>query len=128
MRPPTSSCDERHCRLQGASEDRDGVRARARCGEGSYTSARTSKPGDLFTDSPFRSAPDRVGHGCRRRSWTAAGERQLHPSHWEECNMKARTLVPLALAESALTMLVAAEMASATHPRPVGASPIRVSM
>jgi hypothetical protein len=36
--------------------------------------------------------------------------------------------MPLALAASALTMLVAAEFASATHPRPVGASPIRVSM
>jgi hypothetical protein len=42
--------------------------------------------------------------------------------------MKARTLVPLALAASALTMLVAAEFASATHPRPVGATPMRVSM
>ena len=42
--------------------------------------------------------------------------------------MKARTLVPLALAASALTMLVAAEFASATHPRPVGASPLRASM
>ena len=42
--------------------------------------------------------------------------------------MKARTLVPLALAASALTMLVVAEMATATHPRPAGASPIRVSM
>jgi hypothetical protein len=42
--------------------------------------------------------------------------------------MKARTLVPLALAASALTMLVVAEMASATHPRPSGATPIRVSM
>ena len=42
--------------------------------------------------------------------------------------LKARTLVPLALAASALTMLVAAEMASATHPRPIGASPLRASM
>jgi hypothetical protein len=42
--------------------------------------------------------------------------------------LKARTLVPLALAASALTMLVAAEFASATHPRPVGASPMRLSM
>jgi hypothetical protein len=42
--------------------------------------------------------------------------------------LKARTLVPLALAASALTMLVAAEFASATHPRPVGATPLRVSM
>ena len=42
--------------------------------------------------------------------------------------LKARTLVPLALAASALTMLVAADFASATHPRPVGASPLRASM
>ena len=42
--------------------------------------------------------------------------------------LKARTLVPLALAASALTMLVAAEFASASHPRPVGASPLRASM
>jgi hypothetical protein len=42
--------------------------------------------------------------------------------------MKARTLVPVALAASALTMLVAAEVASATHPRPAGASPFRASM
>ena len=42
--------------------------------------------------------------------------------------LKARTLVPLALAASALTMLVAAEFASATHPRPMGASPLRLSM
>ena len=85
----------------------------------------------FFTDSTFRKARDRVGHGCRRRrALMAAGERQRHPSHWEECNMvlKARTLVPLALAATALTMLVAADFASATHPRPVGASPIRVSM
>jgi hypothetical protein len=42
--------------------------------------------------------------------------------------MKARTMVPLALAASALTMLVVAEFASATHPRPVGATPLRASM
>ena len=42
--------------------------------------------------------------------------------------LKARTLVPLALAATALTMLVVAEFASATHPRPKGASPLRASM
>jgi hypothetical protein len=42
--------------------------------------------------------------------------------------LKARILVPLALAASALMMMVVAEVASATHPRPVGASPLRVSM
>jgi hypothetical protein len=42
--------------------------------------------------------------------------------------LKARTLVPLALAATALTMLVAAEFASATHPRPKGATPLRLSM
>jgi hypothetical protein len=43
-------------------------------------------------------------------------------------SLKARTLVPLALAISAVMSLVAAEMASATHPRPLSASPIVVSM
>jgi hypothetical protein len=42
--------------------------------------------------------------------------------------LKARTLVPLALAASALSMLVTAEFASATHPRPKGASPVRLAM
>ena len=42
--------------------------------------------------------------------------------------LKARTLVPLALAATALTMLVAAELASATHPRPKGATPLRASL
>jgi hypothetical protein len=42
--------------------------------------------------------------------------------------LKARTLVPLALAGTVLTMLVVAEVASATHPRPKGASPMRLSM
>jgi hypothetical protein len=37
---------------------------------------------------------------------------------------KARTLVPVALAASALLTMVVAEMASATHPRPKGASPL----
>ena len=40
--------------------------------------------------------------------------------------LRARTLVPLTLAVTALMMLVAAEMASATHPRPKGATPFRV--
>ena len=40
--------------------------------------------------------------------------------------LKARTFVPLALATSALLMLVVAEFASATHPRPKGASPFYV--
>jgi hypothetical protein len=39
---------------------------------------------------------------------------------------KARTLVPVALAASALLTMVVAEMASATHPRPKGASPLYV--
>jgi hypothetical protein len=43
-------------------------------------------------------------------------------------SLKARTLVPLALAISAVMSLVTAEMASATHPRPLSASPIVVSM
>jgi hypothetical protein len=39
---------------------------------------------------------------------------------------KARTLVPVALAASALLTMVVAEMASATHPRPKGASPLYI--
>jgi hypothetical protein len=42
--------------------------------------------------------------------------------------LKARTLVPLALAVTAAAMLVAANIASAAHPRPKGASPMRLSM
>ena len=42
--------------------------------------------------------------------------------------LKARTLVPLALASAALMMLVVAEVASATHPRPKSASPVTVSL
>ena len=42
--------------------------------------------------------------------------------------LKARTLVPLALAGTALTMLLVAQVASAAHPRPKAASPIIVSM
>ena len=40
--------------------------------------------------------------------------------------LRARTLVPLTLAVTALLVMVAAEMASATHPRPKGATPFRV--
>jgi hypothetical protein len=42
--------------------------------------------------------------------------------------LKARTVVPLTLAVSAVLMLVVASMASATHPRPKGATPFRVSI
>jgi len=42
--------------------------------------------------------------------------------------LRARTLVPLTLAIGALLVLVAAEMASATHPRPKGATPLRVPL
>jgi hypothetical protein len=42
--------------------------------------------------------------------------------------LKARTLVPLALAVTVAAMLVAASIASAAHPRPKGASPMRLSM
>ena len=42
--------------------------------------------------------------------------------------LKARTLVPLALAGTALTMLLVAQVASAAHPRPKAASPTIVSM
>src|SRR5688572_31897628 len=41
---------------------------------------------------------------------------------------RGRTLVPLTLAVSAVLMLVAAQFASATHPRPKGATPLRVSL
>jgi len=43
-------------------------------------------------------------------------------------SLKARTFVPLALAVTAAMSLVAAEIASATHPRPLSASPISLSM
>ena len=43
-------------------------------------------------------------------------------------SLKARTFVPLALAVTAAMSLVAAEIASATHPRPLSASPMRPSM
>jgi hypothetical protein len=39
---------------------------------------------------------------------------------------KARTLVPLSLVAGALLMLVVAEVASATHPRPKGATPMYI--
>ena len=42
--------------------------------------------------------------------------------------LRARTLVPLALAGTALTMLLVASVASATHPRPKSASPVTVSL
>jgi hypothetical protein len=42
--------------------------------------------------------------------------------------LKARTFVPLALAATALTMLVLADIAAAGHPRPKSASPMRLSM
>ena len=41
---------------------------------------------------------------------------------------RTRTLVPLTLAASAVLMLVVAQLASATHPRPKGATPLRVSL
>jgi hypothetical protein len=42
--------------------------------------------------------------------------------------LRARTVVPLTLAAAAVLMLVVASMASATHPRPKGATPFRVSL
>ena len=42
--------------------------------------------------------------------------------------IRARTVVPLTLAVGAVLMLVVASMASATHPRPKGATPLRVSL
>ena len=42
--------------------------------------------------------------------------------------LRARTLVPLALAATALTMLLVAQVASATHPRPKFASPVVVPL
>ena len=42
--------------------------------------------------------------------------------------LKARTLLPLTLALTAITALVVAEMASAAHPRPRAASPMVLSM
>jgi hypothetical protein len=42
--------------------------------------------------------------------------------------LKARTLVPLALTVTVAAMLVAANIASAAHPRPKSASPMRLSM
>jgi hypothetical protein len=41
---------------------------------------------------------------------------------------RGRTLVPLSLVASAVLMLVAAQFASATHPRPKGATPLRASL
>jgi hypothetical protein len=41
--------------------------------------------------------------------------------------LRARTVVPLTLAVSAVLMMVVASMASATHPRPKGATPFRIS-
>ena len=42
--------------------------------------------------------------------------------------LRARKALPLMLAVSALMVMVVAEMASATHPRPKGATPFRVSI
>ena len=42
--------------------------------------------------------------------------------------IRKRMVLPLALALGALGMMVMATAASATHPRPVGASPLRASM
>ncbi len=42
--------------------------------------------------------------------------------------LKARTVLPLTLAVGALLTLVVAELATAAHPRPKGATPIRVSL
>ena len=42
--------------------------------------------------------------------------------------LRARTAVPLTLAVAALFIMVVAEFASATHPRPKGATPFRVSI
>jgi hypothetical protein len=42
--------------------------------------------------------------------------------------LRARTVVPLTLAAAAVLTLVVASMASATHPRPKGATPFRVSL
>ena len=43
-------------------------------------------------------------------------------------SIRKRTMLPLAMAAAALVMLAVASMASATHPRPKGATPLRVSM
>lgn len=42
--------------------------------------------------------------------------------------IKRKMVLPLALALGALGMMVVAQMASATHPRPKGATPLRVSL
>src|SRR5437667_8063465 len=42
-------------------------------------------------------------------------------------SMKRKMVLPLALALGALGLMVMAQMASATHPRPKGATPLRVS-
>jgi len=42
--------------------------------------------------------------------------------------LRARTVVPLTLAVAAVLMLVVASMSSASHPRPKGATPFRVSL
>ena len=43
-------------------------------------------------------------------------------------SIRKRMVLPVALALGALGMMVMATAASATHPRPVGASPLRASM
>src|SRR3989442_14168693 len=42
--------------------------------------------------------------------------------------IKRKMVLPLALALGALGLMLVAQMASATHPRPKGATPLRVSL
>ena len=43
-------------------------------------------------------------------------------------SIRKRTVLPVALAAAALVMMAVASMANATHPRPKGATPLRVSV
>ena len=43
-------------------------------------------------------------------------------------SIRKRMVLPVAFAAAALVMMAVASMASATHPRPKGATPLRVSM
>lgn len=43
-------------------------------------------------------------------------------------SIRKRTVLPVAFAAAALVMMAVASLASATHPRPKGATPLRVSM
>src|SRR5687768_3613765 len=67
-------------------------------------------------------------------SWRAllgGGGETIQPTHGRRRYMatKARTLVPLfALTATAVVMLLVAGIASASHPRPKGATPISVSV